>query len=147
MKKKQIQTRGFTLAEVIAALAVVVVGVLPLSLLFVSSRQLSNQAQIQCAAYNVAREEMEKLRALNFNDRTINTTVSFPISPTVAALYVNNTYNMSGSYYITSPYWSDPKGVYNTQQIVVRVSWTNADQFKSTSFVQLDTINSNVAGD
>src|SRR5579884_4042101 len=137
MKKTRKKTAGFTLAEVIVAMAVVVIGILPLSLLFVSSRHLSDQAQIQSAAYNVAREEMETLRAQNFKDRTVGTTTAFTIPSNISSEFP--TASMTGSYLISS-YSTDPNGVYNTQQIVVRVSWTNMENQKGTSFVQLDTI-------
>ena len=128
--------RGFTMVDIMIAFFVVTVGVLVCYTLFVGGRRLSSQAQVQTAAYQVAREQLENVRTLKSGNRKVTTSTAFTIPSSVKSLFPNE--QLTGSYSIASygSYTSPP-----LQQICVKVNWKRTDVPGSiTSSVQLDTL-------
>jgi type IV pilus modification protein PilV len=123
--------RGTSLIEVMIALFVIVVGLLPSLSLCGSSCRLSQQAQLRAAAYNSARDQMESLRALQFASRTTETTQSFTIPSAVTTQFPNA--RMTGTYMVV------PLST-TLQQVIVQVSWRNASANAPTSTIRLNTI-------
>lgn len=136
--------RGSTLIEVIVALFVIVIGVLPITALLLSSRSLDEQAQVQAAAYQAARQELETLRSQALANRPATARTTFPIPAAIAALHTRQA--MIGDYSIaTVPSLGD--GTHPVQQIVVRVSWTSGTGGGgAASSVRLDSLIAQGAG-
>ena len=138
---------GFTLVEAMVALAVMVVGIVPLATLMLTGRHLDQQAEVQAVAFNVARQELETLRALNYNDRQADgVSRSFPIPTTVQTQFPNYSYtgataNFTGGYVVT------PGPVANTQEIVVTVRWLRSGSLGTASSATLDSLNAQGAGE
>lgn len=137
---------GFTLIEAIISLAVIVL-ILPMIALMLVGRTLDQQAEVQAVAFNVARQELETLRALNYLDRPSDGTPrSFPIPTAVQMQFPNYSYsgataNFTGTYAVL------PGAISNTQEIRVTVSWIRSGATGITSSVTLDTLNAKGAGE
>src|ERR1041385_6438856 len=93
-------TAGFTLVDIMAALFVIVVGVLSSYTLLVGGRRLSGQSQIQTAAYQVARQELEDVKAYKLGNRAVTAGTPFTIPDTILAQFPNQSF--SGSYSISN---------------------------------------------
>lgn len=128
---------GFTLIEIVAALFIIVVCILPITSLLLSARSLDQQAQVQAVAYNAARQEMETLRAEKFANHPVAAQAGFAIPNSLTAQFP--TISLVGSYSIASV--SSYGGAsYPVQQIAVQVRWNNASASGTPSFVRLDTL-------
>lgn len=128
--------KGFALLDVIVALFVVTVFMLSCCSLLIGSRRLSQQSQIQSAAYQAARQELEILRAYKYGNRLTTNSSTFSIPDSITSQFPKQ--SMTGTYSI-QPYGalaSPP-----LQQIVVTVSWSRLGVVHPvTSSVQLDTL-------
>jgi type II secretory pathway pseudopilin PulG len=133
--------RGFTLVETALAIVLIVVAIVPIFSLFLASRTLDMQAKIQAAAYDVARQQLETLRAQSFTNRLAVSSASFTIPAPIAAQYPN--YSLTGDYNIVNYNGSFPV----QQQIVVRVRWTRPGQSSTVkSQIVLNTLIAQGAG-
>jgi len=135
-RNKRSRILGQTLVEVLVALFILSVGVLPMFSLMLQSSQVSRQAHLQSAAYSVARQEMESLRATNFDARVGNGTDpvvgTFDIPSEVQSQYPQA--KMKGDY-VVAPL-SD-----TLQQMTIQVSWQNPTaRYQQTTSVRLDTM-------
>lgn len=132
-------SRGTALIEVIVAIFVIGVGMLPMLGLFLGARALDQQAQAQAAAYNVARQEMEVLAGQKFANRPASAG-TFTIPAAVQAQFPS--LNMIGRYAITNVS-SYGGAAYPVQQVAVEVRWTNnaaSGQNAAVSSVRVDTL-------
>lgn len=128
---------GFTLVEVMAALFVIVIGVLPVVGVLLSSRGLDRQAQIQAAAYLAARRQVELLRTQPFAGRPSVTQAAFTLPASLTAEFPD--VRLTGDYSVVAvPTLGD--ATHAVQQLVVRVRWTRRDAPGVTSAVRLDTL-------
>lgn len=130
---------GMVLMEAIAALFVVVVGMLPMVGLFLASRALDQQAQAQAAAYSVARQEVEILASLKFANRPVSTG-TFTVPDAVRAQFPG--LNMTGAYAVTSVS-AYGGAAYPVRQVAVEVHWANntaAGANAPLSSVRVDTL-------
>jgi type II secretory pathway pseudopilin PulG len=136
------QTRAFTLIEVSIAMLMVVVGVLPMIALMMLARHVDNQAKIESAAYNIARQEIDTLKAESWSNR-VTGTGTFTIPSSVSSEFPNQ--SLAGQYNIATVSSTFPA----LQQITVRVSWTNSSTVSGspTSSVILDTLAAQGAGE
>lgn len=134
--------RGFALLDVTVALFVTALLMLACCTMLIGSRRLSEQSQIQAAAYQAARQELETLRSFKFGNRLAATNGSFTIPSDISSQFPNQ--DMTGTYSISAygAYTSPP-----IQQIVVRVSWSRLGVYKATtSEVQLDSLDTQEPG-
>jgi type II secretory pathway pseudopilin PulG len=140
MRRKK--CRGFTLVEVAISMLMFVVGVLPIIVLMVLARRVDNQAKIQAAAYNIARQEIDTLRAQSWGNRSPVTQASFTIPTSVTNEFPNQT--MTGDYNVVTNNATFPA----VQQIAVRVRWYRADSasYNQVSSIVLDTLTAQGAG-
>lgn len=120
--------------DIVASFFVTVVLMLSACSLLIGSRRLMQQSQVQSAAYEAARQELENIRLLKYDNRIATTSASFTIPSNITSEFPNQ--KMTGSYSIktygaaTSP---------PMEQIVVKVSWKRLGVYSATtSFVQLD---------
>lgn len=135
---------GFSLIELVVAMFVIVVGVMPIVALLLSSRWLDGQAQVQAAAYEVARQEMETLRSQTPANRLATTQTTFTIPTAVTALHPQQA--MAGDYSIAR-ISTMGDATHAVQQIAVRVAWTNGAGWGGPgSSVRLDTYVTQGAG-
>jgi Tfp pilus assembly protein PilV len=127
-------TVGGSLVEVIIALFIIVAGVLPVLWLCIGAGLLNRQAQIQTAAYSAARQQLEALRAQNFDSRAqLTATQMFPLPADITSQFPQS--HMTGLYSVTS--------LRNTlQQVTVQVAWKNgaAPGYTKDSSVRLTTL-------
>jgi prepilin-type N-terminal cleavage/methylation domain len=114
--------RGYSLIEVMIALLLSVAGFVPILSLLTMSQQVGQQAQIQAVAYNVARQQMEQLRALDHSNRPLTAEKAFPIpDDATAALPLRaSAVTMTGTYAITAT----TSGTLRQIDVVVR--WKSA---------------------
>jgi len=127
---------GLSLIEVVVALFVLSVGILPVVSMTLDCSRTMKQAHLRTAAYTAARQELEDLRATNFDSRTTssvgNITGTFVLPDSVQAQFPRA--NATGQYVIAP--LSD-----TLQQITVQVAWYNpASSYKQVSRVRLDTL-------
>jgi len=115
MRLRRRVRRGFTLAEVAVSMLMVVVGILPVITLMLLARHVDNQARIQAAAYNIARQEIDTLKAQSWSNRVAVSQSSFAIPTSITNEFPNQ--SMQGDYNITTVSNTFPA----TQQISVRV--------------------------
>ena len=133
--------KGFALLDILVALFVLVVLMLPCCELLIGGRRLEQQAEIQALAYQVARQELENLRTLKYGNRTVTTSTPFAIPPSALTQFPQQ--NLAGTYSISSygAYASPP-----VQQIVVQVTWNRYGADTATSSVQVDTLDAQEPG-
>ncbi len=137
---------GFTLIETIISLAVIVL-ILPMITLMLVGRKLDQQAEVQAVALNVARQELEDLRTLNYSDRPSDGTPrSFPMPTAVQTQFPNYSYSGATANF-TGTYMVLPGSISNTQEIRVTVSWLRSGTTSITSSITLDTLNAQGAGE
>jgi len=135
--------KGFTLIEVSISMLLVVVGILPMIVLLLLARHVDDQAKIQAAAYNIARQEIDTVKAQSWSDRKVGTTTSFTIPSSIAAEFPNQ--SLAGTYTVLTSNATFPA----LQQIVVRVSWTNSSSVSGSpgSSITVDTLAAQGAGE
>ncbi len=73
-RKKAGQQRGFTLLETAIAMVVMMVGGLGIAAVFAYAIKNNNGSRDRAIAIAVAQQEIERLRALPFNDAALNAT-------------------------------------------------------------------------
>lgn len=117
------RVRGSLLLEVLFAIFALVVCILPVVSLMLGSAKLNREAQIQAVAYQVARQELETVKAQSYANRVDTTKASFTIPAGLTANF-SNEISMAGTYSIVnySPYTNPP-----VQQITVQVMWKRMD--------------------
>ena len=121
--------------ETITALFVLVVGIVPGVTLLLASRHLDQQAQVQAAAYQAARQEMEILRTLLYANRPAASQAAWTIPAGVTAEFPGQ--SLTGDYNVTA-YGSSAQPP--MQQISVRVRWHRMDASGVTSSVVLNSL-------
>src|SRR5947207_11235774 len=90
--------KGFGLLEVILTLFIIVLTLMPLLALMVKSGRLNQQSQIQAAAYQIARQQLESLKGKRYGNRTTIASATFTIPASVTSRFPN--ISMAGSYSI-----------------------------------------------
>ena len=135
--------QAFTLIEVSISMLLVVVGILPLIALLLLARHVDDQAKIQAAAYNIARQEIDTIKAQSWSDRKVGSTTSFSIPTSISSEFPNQ--SLSGTYSIVSSNATFPA----VEQIIVRVAWTNSSSASGSpgSSITVDTLAAQGAGE
>jgi hypothetical protein len=124
------------LVDVILALYVVVIALLPITALLISARYLDRQAQLNAVATNAAELEIEALRAQSFANTKAETTGTFIIPPALLTTFPN--VSMSGSFMVTSVSGLGDSG-HGVLQVAVLVTWNRPDLHSKVSSVRLDS--------
>ena len=122
--------------ELVVAFYVLITLMLPCCALMIGGRALSRQSQIQAAAYQAARQELETLRSYKFNNRLATTSTTFTIPASITAQFpqaqLKGVYSISSFGALTNP---------PMQQIIVKVSWVRNQPFSgNTSYVRYDAL-------
>jgi len=134
--KRRRNTMGMTLIEIVVAMFVLSVGILPTITLTLDCSRTMKQAHLRTAAYAAARQELEDLRAMSFDSRattsTGNVTGTFALPTSVQEQFPQA--KIQGQYVIAP--LSD-----TLQQITIQVAWYNpAASYNQVSRVRLDTM-------
>jgi hypothetical protein len=127
---------GQTLISVLVSLFILTTGILSTLALSLGSGRVTRQSHLRSVAYAAARQEMESLRAVNFDSR-----VSPGNVPVVA------TFDLPGEVEQLCPQ-AQMKGDYvvvplskTLQQVTIQVSWLNpASGFHQPSSMRLNTL-------
>ncbi len=110
--KNQASCRGFTLIEVLIAMAIFAIGILAVTSMQIRSINQNSTARLQTEATTLAVEWMEQLLALPYEDARLNEGVH-PLE-------------VSGNYTIQLTVSEDPKGYgYPIKQIDIQVASAN----------------------
>ena len=83
-RKKAGQQSGFTLLETAIAMVVMMVGGLGIAAVFAYAIKNNNGSRDRAIAIAVAQQEIERLRALPFNDTALNATPTLVVPVTVS---------------------------------------------------------------
>jgi len=127
---------GSMLLDVIFALWVVVIALLPISALLVGARLLDRQAQIQTVATNAAELEIESIHSQSFANTALMGSGTFVIPPSVLSAFPAD--SMAGRY-VVSPVAGLGDLSHRVVQVAVLVSWTRPDTIGTVSSVRLDS--------
>ncbi len=132
MHKKMLNNKGATLVEVLGTIFVFMIGISALLGVFYASTAMANRAQYAYAAYNIAKNHIEDLRAFSFTDLTV-------ANETASVVDKNGVDDPSGQYVrtttITTSYNSDP----SLTKIDVQV-WYVVRGVQSQTPMQLTTV-------
>ena len=140
--RKGFKRKGFSLLEIILTLFIIVLTLMPLLALLVHARRMNQQSQIQAAAYQIGRQQLETLKGKRYGNRTAINSATFPIPTSVTSRFPN--ISMAGTYSIASygAYTNPPM-----KQITVRVTWNRTDVSGTIpSKIQLDALTTQEPG-
>lgn len=135
---------AFTLTEMVFSLMVLSIGLVPVLCMLVVSQRVSQQAQIQRIAYNIARYQLERLTSESFtncasalNNCSAVSETNFTIPASLNGAIPRNV-TMSGTYAIATTSSS------TMRQVTVRVAWASVMSSSTTggaaSEVRLSTL-------
>lgn len=127
--KKIIEHHGFTLAELLVAVVILMIGFLGvLTVLWTSSRAGKFSRQMSTAA-NLNEDVMEQINTLDYTNSSISTT---------NGSFVNfNSSNAAATAYTRQIMVQDNVPAANTKTITVRISWKDGAVTKTRNFVML----------
>ena len=80
---------GFTLIEVMAAALILAVGIMALTTILVSSRQLVNDSERRAAASHIAEDEIEDVLSMSYDDVALGSLPASASDPYDPDFYVN----------------------------------------------------------
>lgn len=126
--------RGHTLVEVVIALGIVVISVLPSSLLFLASYRVAQQARAQAIAHGIAQQQIARIRMLAWTTRIASDQpIVVPASANTQVFGTQTTRRFTGTYTVTARSST-------VQQISVKVNWPSLAARNKTSEIALDTL-------
>lgn len=120
--KANMDERGFTLIEVVTAMTLIVIALIPIMLMFNTGVRSTDKASYHSVALGLAQERIEQLRDTAYNDLASVTDSSITIS--------GATFNRTVT--VTTP-------ESNLKKIVVNVSWTYNSANRSVSLTTYRT--------
>ena len=144
--KQRRRRRGdaFTLVELVFALMVLAVGMVPVLCMLIVSQRVSQQAQIQRIAYNVARNQLERVTAESFTNCSAAVSNCNTVSETSFPIPASLTGNIPHGVTMTGTYAVAATSSATVRQVSVLVRWSSALGNSSTagpaSEVRLSTL-------
>lgn len=132
MLKRLESKHGATLVEVMASMALFTVAIVAILGVVSSNRLMANRADYAYIAYNLAKNHIETLRAMNFSDLS-------GAAETATALDETGASDLNGDFTrtttVTTPYSSDS----NLAQITVDVSY-NVQGLESADPMEISSV-------
>lgn len=133
--------RAFVLIDVMVALFVLAIGLLPVATMLMAARALDIKAQYQSVAVNACQLQLETLRAKKFASiaamSTSGTATSFTVPTSLTSQFPNATF--TGTYAITILSTNPYDTSHELAHVVATVSWALAGSTSNTGSYSLDS--------
>ncbi len=138
------RTTGFTLTELVFAMLVLTVGMVPIICMLIVSQRVSQQAQVQRVAYNVARYELEQVTSESFVNCAGGLSNCNAVSERSFTIPSNLTGTLPHGVVLTGTYAITTTSSASLRQVSVLVRWSsvlgNSVTNSPSSEVRLSTL-------